>query len=231
MKQEIEFGSETIQFKLEYSQRKTLGITVTPGMEVIVKSPVDATEEKIKEKLRLRAPWILKQQSYFLAFHPKAIEKKYLAGETHYYLGRQYRLQIIAGSSDSVKLKGKFLEVTTSDKTTIENVVKTWYLQHAKLKFNQIAKPLIQQFKKYNVEPSTIMLRHMPSRWGSCTPNGKIILNPELIKAPKRCIEYVIIHELCHLIHHDHTRKFLDLQSKEMPDWAKWKNKLEKMLA
>jgi len=65
----------------------------------------------------------------------------------------------------------------------------------------------------------------------SCTPKGKIILNPELIKAPKGCIEYVIIHELCHLIHHDHTQKFIDLQSKEMKDWEKWKMKLEKLLA
>jgi predicted SprT family Zn-dependent metalloprotease len=71
----------------------------------------------------------------------------------------------------------------------------------------------------------------MPTRWGSCTPKGKIILNPELIKAPKGCIEYVIIHELCHLIHHDHTQKFLDLQTKEMKDWEKWKMKLEKLLA
>ncbi|WP_353849848.1 M48 family metallopeptidase [Hydrotalea sp.] len=78
---------------------------------------------------------------------------------------------------------------------------------------------------------STIVLRDMPTRWGSCTPKGKIILNPELIKAPKGCIEYVIIHELCHLIHHDHTQKFIDLQTKEMKDWEKWKMKLEKLLA
>jgi predicted metal-dependent hydrolase len=71
----------------------------------------------------------------------------------------------------------------------------------------------------------------MPTRWGSCTSKGKIILNPELIKAPKGCIEYVIIHELCHLIHHDHTQKFIDLQTKEMKDWEKWKMKLERLLA
>ena len=71
----------------------------------------------------------------------------------------------------------------------------------------------------------------MPKRWGSCTPMGKIILNPELIKAPKACIEYVIVHELCHLIYRDHNQKFFDLQTKEMPDWEKWKMKLEKLMA
>ena len=104
-------------------------------------------------------------------------------------------------------------------------------MQHARTKFHLIAAPLIDKFKKHKVEPSSIVLRDMPTRWGSCTPKGKIILNPELIKAPKGCIEYVIIHELCHLIHHDHTQKFLDLQTKEMKDWEKWKTKLEKLLA
>ena len=85
-------------------------------------------------------------------------------------------------------------------------------------------------YKKFS-QPSSIVLREMPTRWGSCTPKGKIILNPELIKAPKGCIEYVIIHELCHLIHLDHTQKFLDLQIKEMKNWEKWKMKLEKLLA
>lgn len=70
----------------------------------------------------------------------------------------------------------------------------------------------------------------MPTRWGSCTPKGKVILNPELIKAPKGIIEYVIIHELCHLIHHNHTKSLYDLQEKIMPDWKKWKERLETSL-
>ena len=95
--------------------------------------------------------------------------------------------------------------------------MNSWYRDHAKRKFAEIAKPLIERFKKHKVEPSGLYVQHMPKRWGSCTPKGKIILNPELIKAPRACIEYVIIHELCHLIHHDHTQKFFDLQTKQMP--------------
>jgi len=71
----------------------------------------------------------------------------------------------------------------------------------------------------------------MKLRWGSCSANGNIILNPELIKAPKACIEYVIIHELCHLLHRNHTKAFFALQSRVMPDWEKWKNKLENFMA
>jgi hypothetical protein len=231
MNDSIQFGSKKIEFMVEYSTRKTLGITVTPDLDVLVKAPVDSTLDKIKEKLLKKAPWIIKQQSFFLSFQPKTPPRRYVGGETHLYLGRQYLLKIESGKMDSVKLKGKYLEVQTLDKSKVERLVKAWYLLHAKSKFQEIAQPLIDRFKKYNVEPDSIVFRDMPTRWGSCTPKGKIILNPELIKAPKGCIEYVIIHELCHLIYHDHTRKFIELQTKEMPDWERWKMKLENLLA
>ena len=231
MKEAIQFGSKQIDFQLEFSSRKSLGITVTPDLEVLVKAPIDTPIEKVKEMIRKKAPWIIRQQSFFLVFHPKMTERKYVGGETHLYLGRQYRLKIIMEGAESVKLKGKFIEVTTLDKARVKQLVSDWYLQNAKKKLHAIAQELIEKFKKYNVEPTSIVLREMPTRWGSCTSKGKIILNPELIKAPKGCIEYVIIHELCHLVHHDHTQKFLDLQTKEMPYWEKWKMKLEKLLA
>jgi len=227
----IQFGSKQIDFQIEYSDRKTLGITVTPDMDVLVKAPMDSTLSKIEETLKKKAPWIIKQQSFFLAYHPKTTERKYISGETHLYLGRQYLLKVEEDDHESVKLKGKFIEVKTKDKSRVKKLIDDWYLQNAKSKFNSTAIPLIEKFKKYKVEPSSIVLREMPTRWGSCTPKGKIILNPELIKAPKGCIEYVIIHELCHLIHHDHTQKFIDLQTKEMKDWEKWKIKLERLLA
>ena len=227
----IQFGSKQIDFHLEYSDRKSLGITVKPDLSVLVKAPFDTSLEKVKEKLRKKAPWIIRQQSFFLYFHPRTPARKYISGETHLYLGREYRLKIIQNNFESVKLKGKCIEATAKDKTRIKQLVGEWYFQNAKLKLKTIAQPLIDNFKKYNIEPSSIVLRDMPTRWGSCTPKGKIILNPELIKAPKGCIEYVIIHELCHLVHHDHTQKFIDLQTKEMKDWEKWKMKLEKLLA
>lgn len=231
MKESIQFGSKQINFNVAFSERKTLGITVKADLTVNVKAPVQTPVDKIKEKLLKKAPWIIKQQSFFLSFEPRLTERKYISGETHLYLGRQYRLKIIESDFDSIKLKGQFLNVFTSKKENVKQQVKQWYVERARVIFYQLAEPLIESFKKHDVTPSSIVLREMPTRWGSCTAKGKIILNPELVKAPKGCIEYVIIHELCHLIHHDHTQKFIDLQTKEMPDWEKWKNKLEKLLA
>jgi len=90
----IQFGSKQIDFRLEYSNRKTLGITVKPDLSVIVKAPVDTSLEKVKEKLRKKAPWIIRQQSFFLYFHPKTPARKFIGGETHLYLGRQYQLKV-----------------------------------------------------------------------------------------------------------------------------------------
>lgn len=227
----IQFGSQTIEFSLVYTDRKSLGITVTPEMDVLVKAPRDTPLDAIKEKVHKKAPWIIKQLRFFLSFQPKTPTRRYVSGETHLYLGRQYRLQIENSTDESVKMSGPFIVVKAKHPTRVKSLMNAWYLGHAEKTFHSIASPLIERFKKYDVEPSSIILRDMPTRWGSCTPNGNIILNPELIKAPKGCIEYVIVHELCHLVHHYHNQRFFDLQTKEMKDWVKWKNRLEKLLA
>ena len=229
--QRIQFGSKEIVFDLEYQERKSLGITVHPDRNVTVKAPMDSAIEKVIERVRKRAPWILKQQSYFLSFEPLTPPRKYISGESHLYLGRQYRLKIYDAPQDEVKLKRGFLEVYTKDKSKAKKLVQDWYKKRAEMKFPEIAEKWIVRFKKYDVEPSSFVIKWMDKRWGSCTPKGKIILNVELMKAPKGCIEYVVVHELCHLIHHDHSAAFLELQTKEMRDWGKWKERLEKVLA
>jgi predicted metal-dependent hydrolase len=157
--------------------------------------------------------------------------KKFVGGETHLYLGRQYRMKIISNKIESVKLKNGFIVVTAQIKSRVAELIKYWYLEKARTIFHTIAQPLIEKFKRLRVKPASISLRIMRARWGSCTPSGKIILNPDLIRAPRACIAYVITHELCHLKYHDHSRKFSDLLTHEMPDWQKWKDKLEKLLA
>ena len=234
IKEKIQFGSKFIEFNIEFKERKTLEIKITPDQHVFVKAPVDTTIEKIKEKVKKRAPWILKQQSYFLTFHPLTPAKKYISGETHLYLGRQYRLKIIDAESNIVKLKCGQVQVYSNQRENVEltkKLVLAWYKKHATKKLMEYSAPFIEKFSKYNISPKDIKIQYMPKRWGSCSPKGRILLNAELVKAPKGCIEYVIIHELCHLIHPNHTKAFFDLLIKEMPDWEKWKNRLENFLS
>lgn len=227
----IQFGSKEIQFDLEFQDRKSLGITVHPDRKVTVRAPLGASMEKIREKIRKRAPWILKQQSYFLSFEPLTPARKYVSGESHLYMGRQYRLKVYDAEQNGVKLTRGFLEVYTMDRKKVKPLVLDWYKGRAAIKFPEIAAPWIERFQKYGVAPSATVIKWMEKRWGSCTPKGKIILNVELMKAPKRCMEYVVVHELCHLIHHNHSSAFFELQTKEMPDWRVWKERLERVLA
>ncbi len=226
----IRFGTTDINYSVLFSKRKTLVITVNPDGTVLLKAPFDSTRQQLEEKLIKRASWVLKQQRYFTSFGERSPEKRFISGESHYYLGRQYMLKIEEGKPDSAKYKGRYFEVICTPRSKAKDLMNIWYKDRAKVKFIEILQPLASRFSKYNVEPSSVFIREMKGRWGSCTPNGKIILNTELIKAPKPCIEYVIIHELCHLVHRGHTKAFFDLLEKEMPDWKRWKERLEQFM-
>ncbi|MCK9343932.1 MAG: M48 family metallopeptidase [Massilibacteroides sp.] len=230
MEHVINYGATQIAFNLFYSTRKTMTIVVQPSGEVLVKVPENTSLEKIKEKVHKRAPWIIKQQGFFKSFGEKTPQRRFISGESHLYLGRSYLLRVTEGKPDSVKYKGRYFEIVCSSKSKAKSLMKDWYRSHAKIKFAAIAEPIIQHFMRYNVEPVEIVIQEMNNRWGSCTNKGKIILNTELIKAPRPCIEYVIIHEHCHLVQRNHTKAFYDLLAKEMPDWEKWKTKLEQLM-
>lgn len=228
--QSFVFGSKEINYELSFQDRKTLGIRVYPNCKVKVIAPFDTTDEKLYRKLREKAPWIIKQQLNFLSYHPLTPPRKYVNGETHLYLGRQYKLRIEKAAANEVKLFRGQLLVLNKENMAPKILLTNWYREKAALHFEDTLKKVLPQFAKYGISEPELQIRHMPTRWGSCTTKGKVILNPELIKAPKGCIEYVIIHELCHLIYHNHTRAFYELQDSIFPDWKKWKRRLEKTL-
>jgi len=229
----IQFGDKIISFDLIYQDRKTLGIKVNPDRSVQVRAPLNTSNEKIIETVKKRAAWILKQQSFFLAFEPLTPPRKYVNGETHLYLGRQYRLKIIKADKNRVKLYGKYFYVLTPhyEPEHVQELLEEWYKKHAINKLNEYSQYWLEIFKKKNTVPTKIEIKKMTKRWGSCSPKGNILLNSELIKAPKGCIDYVIIHELCHLVHPNHNQAFFNLLSSYMPDWQIWKDRLERFLS
>lgn len=223
----LKYGTTEIAYSVCYSDRKTLEIKVKPDGEVELLAPQDTPLVLLEEKLRKRAGWIIKQQEHFKTFETLMPQRRYISGESHFYLGQQYLLRVLEGNPDRVKYKGRYFEVVCFPKSKAEELMKAWYREHAQLKFAELSAPIIQRFQRYGVWPSSFYVQEMNNRWGSCTNQGKIILNTELIKAPWPCIEYVITHELCHLLHREHTPAFFELLAFEMPDWEKWKNRLE----
>lgn len=232
MQHHVKFGSRFIDFILQYRERKSLSIKIYPDNAVEVLAPINAKEDEVIERVRKKAPWILKQIDLFNSYKPATPARRFINGETHLYLGRQYRLKIIVDKEKAVKVyRGKlWMHAVNTQPESLRVQLNNWYKERAIVIFNELLEEALPRFKRYKIMTPILAVRFMSKRWGSCTPSGKIILNTELIKAPKGSIEYVIIHELCHLVYHNHTKAFLDLQNKMVPDWRKWKDKLEKGL-
>lgn len=163
--------------------------------------------------------------------------KKYTSGELHYFLGKQYPLEIIASNKNSVVFDNERIVIrqrvnkSTSQQVnlskSVSDLLDRWYLEQAKRVYQEIATPLIRQMEKYNVAPKSFSIRKMKTRWGSCSRKGNISLNLHLIKLSEQCIKEVILHELCHLVHFNHSKEFYALMTAEMPDWKKWKKELK----
>ncbi len=233
IKDTIDYGTSTIDYTLEYANRRTLGIKVYPDKTVQVIAPTDSAMPLIKEKILSKAAWIVKQQNFFLSFFPKTPPRKYVSGETHLYLGRQYRLKLHEAAKKNVKLYSGYIHVYTpskTDKKQIKKQLQEWYAAKAEIHFKQLFEENIFRSKAFYSDTPTLQLRWLEKRWGSCTKKGQIILNIELIKAPKKCIEYVIVHELCHLAHFNHSQAFYQLLEKTYPDWKKTKDRLERLM-
>lgn len=231
----VKFGSAEIVFSIEYRKRKSLEITVFPDGLVKVISPIDATIEQIEAKVLRKAAWVLKQQDTFQQFQPKTTPRKYISGETHYYLGRQYRLKVIESEQRQVIFRGGYIEVYTPDKTdkpVIEKALEEWYRVKAREKFGLIFKKCLEKLPLEEERKAKLHFKilSMPKRWGSCTKVGNILLNPNLVKTPKACIEYVILHELCHLVIPYHNAAFYGLQTRLMPDWRELKRKIDSLV-
>lgn len=234
MKKQLQYGNNTIGYTVAYTIRKSLEIAVHPDLEVVVTAPLDARIEEIETSVKKKARWIQKQKEFFSQFHPPTPPRQYVSGETHLYLGRRYRLKVFESEEKSIKLKGGWIHISTPDKFNSDSIKKqldAWYRKHAIRKIREYAQPWIKRFKKKGHAVKELQIRRLNKRWGSCTSEGKILLNVELIKASKYSIEYVIVHELCHLITPDHSPAFYETLSAMLPNWDIRKWKLEKDLS
>jgi hypothetical protein len=206
-------------------------IAVHPDASVIVKAPAGTAADRIAGRIAKRARWIKKQLNFFQQFVPHTPPRRYVGGETHFYLGRQYRLKLKKGEQNEVKLKGPYFYVMTPDTSNrqlIKSLLDEWYKEHARSIFIKRLELCYAKANSLKVSRPKIQLRKMSKRWGSCSKAGSILLNTELVKAPLYSIDYVIMHELCHLKVHTHNSGYYKLLSKCMPDWERRKERLEK---
>lgn len=229
----IRYSSHTVVYSLKRKNIKNINISVSPEGKVTVSAPLDASFEDIHDVVFNKASWILKQQQRFIKTQAEpTIEKDYVSGESFKYLGKQYRLQVYETTiQESIYLKDNYINMMVKNKKNRrhkEILLTNWFRSRAKEIFNQALDrvyPLVRN--KIDGKPG-IDFKVMRKRWGSALRmKNKILLNYDLIKAPKQCIEYVVLHELIHFKHKRHNKQFYDSLTVLMPDWKQRKKILD----
>ena len=206
----IRYGEETIFFNRtdrEQVNDRVL-IKVHPSCRVDVAAPLSATEEEIIAAVKKRARWVYRQLRDFREQQAYYQPRQFISGESHYYLGKQYllKVQLSSGEPDQVKLLRGKLEVITccKQRAPVRDLLTDWYKHRARDTFEKRLFAMLDQALWVQGIPE-LRLQSMKTQWGSCSPKGRITLNPHLVKAPRQCIDYVILHELCHIAEHNHS--------------------------
>jgi predicted metal-dependent hydrolase len=232
-KYSITYSKKTISFELHRKKVKHINLSIKPDITIVVSAneqvPIDFIIGFVKEK----APWIIKNVSYFQRVQPEhPVKKEYVSGETFKYLGKQYRLIVEqVDENEGVKYYQGFIYIYIKDKKNYsrkKKLLDDWFRNKAKLNFQASLERIYPIVAKYGINKPEIQIRTMKSRWGSLIKGKNImLLNYELIKAPKICIDYVVLHELLHYLYSYHNASFYNFMTSLMPDWKKRKEILD----
>jgi len=225
--------SREISYILERKNVKNVNLRIRKDGSVYVSASRMVPCEEIDKFIRSKGTYVLNAIDRFhdLAQH-EPLPKQYASGETFYIQGRQLRLQVSQAKKDAVSSDGVYIFLEVKDENDVEKkrrLVTRFLDEQCKTVFSEILDELYPLFEKYGVEKPALRIRDMKTCWGTCLTKKCIItLNKRLLAAPRNCIEYVVMHELCHLIHPNHSKHFYELLSALMPDWKERKQLLAK---
>jgi len=229
----VTYSDRIIKFELHRKKVKNINLNVKPDMTIIVSANEKVPLDFILKFVKGKAPWILKNVNYFKDVQPENILiKDYVSGESFKYLGKQYRLKVEeVEESEIVKYYQGFIYLYVKDKCNYkrkEKLINDWFREKAEINFKESLERIYQIIGKYGIKKPQIHIRTMKARWGSCIKDkGIILLNFELIKAPKFCIDYVVLHELIHFKNRNHDAEFYNFMTSLMPDWKQRKEILD----
>ena len=230
----LRYGDLDIPYQVLFvpgGQRK-VAIHVHPNGRVQVDAPPQTSLADIKQAVSKRGRWLCNHIECIKEQRAWVLPREYVSGECHFYLGRRYVLKVrmIRDQQPNVKLVRGLLQVTTDNTRpdSVKNVLWGWYKGHARNQFDRRLKAILQETSWVREKPA-LKLHTMKKQWGSCSPKGVLSLNPHLVKAPSQCINYVLLHELCHLKFHNHSRNFYRLLKKQMPEWEAVKGRWDGM--
>lgn len=230
---EICWGERRVTAELTRTVRRALRIDVRPTGEVTVFAPVGEGIEEIRTRAHRKGAWIFAQIDT-IAQRPKVTpERRYISGETHLLLGRQYRLSVEESEDPHVRIDGGRMVIAArapDDQPHCRRLLQTFYRLRAREVLRQRFEIVLEPFIRKGLRRPSLVIRPMAKRWGSYTPSGRVVLNIDLVRASPRLIDYVICHELAHAFYPDHGDGWRTLLETVMPDWEERKEALEAAL-
>lgn len=230
---EICWGERRVTAELTRTVRRALRIDVRPTGEVTVFAPVGEGIEEIRTRAHRKGAWIFAQIDT-IAQRPKVTpERRYISGETHLLLGRQYRLSVEESDDPHVRIDGGRMVIAArapEDQPHCRRLLQGFYRLRAREVLRQRFDIVLEPFVRKGLRRPSLVIRPMAKRWGSYTPSGRVVLNIDLVRASLRLIDYVICHELAHAFYPDHGDGWRALLETVMPDWEERKEALEAAL-
>ncbi|NLB51362.1 MAG: M48 family metallopeptidase [Syntrophomonadaceae bacterium] len=220
----------TINFTVTYSKRKTMAIKIDPSGEVSVAAPYRTSKQTILKMVNKKSGWLLKKLNEIAEINEQIKVKKFVDGEQFVYQGVNYPLQLMINEKLAKPVAricfGKLMvDVPAVDEAVIRSAIENWY----RLMAEAYIKLRLQYFQALlNVKPNKVTIKNQKTRWGSCSSKGNLNFNWRIIMAPANVVDYLVIHELCHMTHPNHSKAFWDLVAKIMPDYKERKNWLNK---
>lgn len=232
----VDYGQKQITFELVRKNVKHINLTVQPNQSIFVSANEQIDVEEIKSFVQSKGRWITSKLNYFQRNMPyEKIPREYVTGETFRYLGKQYRLRVIEADEEYVRFFRGTIEMFVSNVDDFgkkEQLLYDWYEVRRKKVFHDSLNRMHKLVEVYDIKLPALDTRQMSVRWGSYLPNGnKIILNKNLIIAPRFGIDYVVLHELLHFKYPDHDFKFFNHLQILMPDWKERKRILDEEVA
>ena len=213
---------EKIDFKIVYSKRRTLGISILPDATVIVRAPRRTSQAAIERLIANKQTWINKHVANIKKRIQTSIPLSFSNGSLHPFKGNNLELNILESKKRFVKFNDKTIDIgveSPENEIIVRKILKQAYKTEAEKVLPEMFYEIIRSYKNYNFKPAALVIRTMKRQWGSCSTKNKITLNSELIKLDEKYIKYVITHELCHLQHHNHGKLFYKLFSEFYDDW------------
>lgn len=222
----FQFGRTSIDYAINYQpNRKDVIISIEWLDGVKITAPENITQEKLQAILHKKAPWILNKWRELNEIADPPLPKEFISGEKFSYLGRQYRLKVYQKESGQTTLSfhnGRFIAEIPENvpnkkwKQELYEQFKQWYIKKGTAKVKTRVELYAPKIMK---KPEKVILKEQKMRWGTCTDNKSILLNWKLMMAPIPVIDYVIVHEMVHLKHPDHSKDFWKLVHAVLPDY------------